>query len=72
MLGSVLLPSQPVGLRRNTYTGGNAPPLPPRRNSLSSAPAAQTAKLQLRLKTIPIPAKDNINVSTSTSTMESR
>jgi hypothetical protein len=55
MLGSLLIPShsQPVGLRRNTYSNGIAPPLPPRRNSLSTAPAAQTAKLQLRLSTLP-------------------
>ncbi|KAF2028237.1 hypothetical protein EK21DRAFT_101964 [Setomelanomma holmii] len=53
MLGSVLLPSRPSGLRSNTYTSGSAPPLPPRRNSLSTAPAAQTAKLQLKISTLP-------------------
>ncbi|KAH7081280.1 hypothetical protein BKA63DRAFT_205464 [Paraphoma chrysanthemicola] len=66
MLGSVLLPSQPSGLRRNTYTAGTAPPLPPRRNSLSTAPAAQTAKLQLKISTLP-----NIESTTTSSTATS-
>ena len=56
MLGSVLLPSAlqshstkpSSGTRRNTYTSGiGAPALPPRRNSLSTAPAAQTAQTAL-------------------------
>ncbi|KAL5120839.1 hypothetical protein ACEQ8H_001320 [Pleosporales sp. CAS-2024a] len=54
MLSSILVPSQPpAGLRRNTLTTTVSPPLPPRRNSLSTAPAAQTAKLQVRLSTLP-------------------
>ncbi|KAH3942286.1 hypothetical protein HBI70_204760 [Parastagonospora nodorum] len=64
MLGSVLLPSQPPvgGLRRatthtHTQSSGIAPPLPPRRNSLSTAPAAQTQKLQLRVSTLPNDSK---------------
>lgn len=53
MLGSVLtFPSQPPGLRRNTYTGGGNPPLPPRRHSLTTTPAAQTAPLQLKSVTL--------------------
>ena len=62
MLGSVLLPSShqsqsqstkpSSGTRRNTYTGTGAPTLPPRRNSLSTAPAAQTAPLQLKSVTL--------------------
>ncbi|KAF2822868.1 hypothetical protein CC86DRAFT_300066 [Ophiobolus disseminans] len=51
MLSSVLLPSQPTGLRNtHTQSGGVTPA---RRNSLSTAPAVQTAKVQLRLSTIP-------------------
>jgi hypothetical protein len=55
MLGSVLLPSAlqshstkpSSGTRRNTITSGiGAPALPPRRNSLSTAPAAQSAQLK--------------------------
>lgn len=61
MLGSVLLPSalqshstKPAsGTRRNTYTSSTgAPTLPPRRNSLSTAPAAQTGSLQLKSITL--------------------
>jgi hypothetical protein len=52
MLGSVLLPTKPPGLRRNTYSTSLAPPLPPRRTSLSSTPAAKTAA-----KTVPIQLK---------------
>lgn len=62
MLGSVLVPSalhshatKPAAgsrSRRNTYTTAAAnPSLPPRRNSLSTAPAAQTA-LQLKSVTL--------------------
>lgn len=54
MLGSVLAPSKPPGLRRNSIsTAAAAPPLPPRRNSLATAPAAQTAKLQVKVTTLP-------------------
>lgn len=47
MLGSVLIPPKPAGLRRNTtYSPTAAPPLPPRPNSYSTTPAAKTAVLQ--------------------------
>jgi hypothetical protein len=52
MLGSVLLPTKPPGLRKNTYSSTVAPPLPPRRNSLSTTPAAKTAA-----KTAPLHVK---------------
>ncbi|KAF1828809.1 hypothetical protein BDW02DRAFT_614246 [Decorospora gaudefroyi] len=48
MLGSVLLPAKPPGLRRSTYSSPVAPPLPPRQNSLSTKPAAKTAPLQVQ------------------------
>jgi hypothetical protein len=75
MLGSVLLPTQPPGLRRNTYTSGIAPPLPPRRNSLSSAPSAQTAKLLSSLSSSAQTSKVQLKLSTLPSdnkTMDSR
>ncbi|KAH8725503.1 hypothetical protein GQ44DRAFT_772166 [Phaeosphaeriaceae sp. PMI808] len=68
MLSSIVLPSQ-FGLRRHTYTN-DAPPLPPRRNSLSTQPAAQTAKLQLRVSTLP--AELTTTTSSNTTTMDSR
>ncbi|CAN9215579.1 unnamed protein product [Alternaria alternata] len=55
MLGSVLLPTKPPGLRKhNTYSSTVAPPLPPRRNSLSTTPAAKTAakSAPLHVKTV--------------------
>ncbi|KAH6865059.1 hypothetical protein BKA58DRAFT_238183 [Alternaria rosae] len=54
MLGSVLLPTKPPGLRSNTYSSTVAPPLPPRRNSLSTQPAAKTAakSAPLHIKTV--------------------
>ncbi|CBY02066.1 predicted protein [Plenodomus lingam JN3] len=59
MLGSTPLPATSVAARRHTYTGALNPPLPPRRNSLATGPAAKTAPLQ-------------INSITLTSAMESR
>ncbi|KAL1642154.1 hypothetical protein SLS61_009815 [Didymella pomorum] len=63
MLGSVLLPSSLTshshstkpssGTRRSTIsTTTGVPSLPPRRNSLSTAPAAQTGTLQLKSVTL--------------------
>lgn len=43
-----------AGTRRNTYTAGTAPTLPPRRNSLSTAPAVQTAQTAVQLKTVTV------------------
>ncbi|KAL6710504.1 hypothetical protein ACN47E_008552 [Coniothyrium glycines] len=63
MLGSVLLPSNPPSLRRNTYTATVTPPLPPRRNSLSTSPSAVTAA-----KAVPLTIKS----ITLSGAMESR
>ncbi|KAF2853738.1 hypothetical protein T440DRAFT_545911 [Plenodomus tracheiphilus IPT5] len=52
MLGSVPLPSTSVGARRSTYTGTANPPLPPRRHTLATAPAAKTAPLQIKSITV--------------------
>jgi len=61
MLGSVLIPPKPAGLRRNTtYSPTAAPPLPPRPNSFSTTPAAKTAVLQktagVQVKTVTLSA----------------
>ncbi|KAJ6214205.1 hypothetical protein PSV09DRAFT_1211161 [Bipolaris maydis] len=54
MLGSLLLPTSPPGPRGTTYSPTAAPPLPPRRNSLSTQPAAKTAAktAPLHIKTV--------------------
>jgi hypothetical protein len=66
MLGSVLLPTKPPGPRRNTYSPPFAPPLPPRRHSLSTTPAAKTAAAVA--KTVPLQLK----TATVSKPMESR
>lgn len=74
MLGSVLFPtpshhSQPHGLRRNTYSITPSGITPPRRNSisLSTTPAAQTSKIQLKLTTIPSDSSTHTKSTTSNS-----
>lgn len=54
MLGSVLLPTSPLGPRGTTYSPTAVPPLPPRRNTLGTTPAAKTAakSTPLHIKTV--------------------